>query len=172
MRIYLSGAHGGIGTAIREALDGHSITYHQPGSVTMAPYDWLVCSHGFIGESDPVETFDVNTLLSIDLAQNLAPSKGVIFISSTAGITGNSMFPIYAASKAALNCYVTSMAKKKEVGYFAVCPGPTATKMWRNLELGGEAQPPDAVANVVRDIINGAFNSGDIITVRNGVVSV
>lgn len=162
------GSSGGIGSAIKEALKEHS--FDELNNVI----DWAIYAQGSIDESDVRDLFEANTLIPISLTQRLIPNikKGVIFISSTAGITSNSMFPVYAASKAALNIYAQSMAKKHpELQFCSICPGPTDTKMWRSLNLPGKAQDPSEVAKAVRMAIEGAFQSGDIITVRNGEIS-
>lgn len=170
MKIFLLG-EGGIGTAIKESLSDHSvvkITEEGDG-------DWLVMAHGFIGEVQVAETFAVNTITSIQLTESMLPrlNKGVIYISSTSGIRGNTKFPIYSASKAAINSYAATMARKHpDLQFYALCPGPTNTKMWRSLGLEGKAQEPIEVAKAVQRILNGEFKSGDIITVRNGEITV
>lgn len=169
MKILLTGATGGIGSAIKEALRGHDFDELKD------EVDWLIFAQGTIDETDVRNLFEANTLMPISLTQRLLPNikRGVIFISSTAGINGNGKFPVYSASKAALNCYSESMAKAHpELQFYAICPGPTDTKMWRGLGLKGKAQAPSEVARVVVETINGAFESGDIITVRDGIVSV
>lgn len=180
MKILLTGATGGIGSAIKKSLKGHEV-YAPKGDLSTVKgvkgipkesYDWLIFAHGFIGEEAEETTFLVNTVSCIAMTKLFMPSKGVIFIASTAGLYGNDKFPVYAASKAAIIMYATSLVKKHpEVAFFTVCPGPTDTKMWRGLGLEGTPQPPSAVADVVHAIMEGGYKSGDIITVRNGQVS-
>lgn len=169
MKILLTGATGGIGSAIKDALREHDISeYHQE-------MDWLIFAHGIIDESDVGRTFAVNTLTCLQRTQDYLPNikKGVIYISSTSAMTANSRLPVYSASKAALNTYARAMAKAHpNLQFYALCPGATNTKMWRNLKLEGTAQDPSEVAKAVKRIIEGEFTSGDIITVRDGVVSV
>lgn len=168
MKIFLTGQTGGIGTAIREYLKDYQLV-HFPEEV-----DWLIFAHGVIGEQNIEQTFGVNTMNCIMLTEKFLPylKKGVIYISSTAGRRGNTKFPIYSASKAALNSYAETMARKHpELQFYALCPGPTNTAMWRKLELGGDAQEPVEVAKAVQAILDGGFKSGDIITVRDGKVT-
>ncbi len=167
MNIYLTGASGGIGSAIKN--------YLKDCDYGLNPYaiDWIIFAHGVINENDIEETFEVNTLKCIRQTFDLLPlvRHGIIFISSTAAITANSKFPIYSASKAAINVFAESMAKAyPEKKFYALCPGPTNTKMWQRLGLEGEAQDPIEVAKAIKRIIDGEFESGSIITVRKGEV--
>ena len=180
MKILLTGSTGGIGSAIHKVLEGNEVicptgdvrTLEYMADIPPIGYDWLIFAHGTIDESDMQDTFDVNLLSNIYMTQHYAPRKGVIYISSTAGINGNGKFPIYAASKAALNSYTKSMAMAHpEVGFYAICPGPTDTKMWRDLKLEGTPQKPEAVAEAVQWVMSGEVPSGNIIIVRNGVSS-
>lgn len=167
MRYALTGQTGGIGTAIHTSLKEHLLVYETE------EMEWLIFAHGVIDESDVGRTFAVNTLTCLSKTQDYLPriKQGVIYISSTAGITGNSMFPVYAASKAALNIYAKSMAKKHpELQFYSICPGPTDTKMWRSLNLDGKAQAPLEVAKAVKNCMDGLYESGSIITVRDGEI--
>lgn len=169
MRIYLTGSTGGIGSAIKEALRENDVSeYHEE-------MDWLIFAHGIIDESDVGRTLTVNTIACISKTQDYLPhiKQGVIYISSTSGIHGNTKLPIYSASKAALNSYAETMARTyPEIQFYALCPGPTDTKMWHSLGLEGKPQKPEEVANAVVRIMNGEFKSGSIITVRDGIISV
>ena len=171
MKILLTGATGGIGSAIKEMLKDHQVTCVAHAWIeTVDEFDWMICAHGVINEEDPLETFMVNTISNIRLAQTIK-AKSIIFISSTAA-RGNDMFPIYASSKAALNIYAKSISTKREC--YVICPGPTDTPLWRKLGIPGQAQSPTAVADAVSRIMNssGIYTSGDIITVRNGIITV
>lgn len=150
MKYVLFGAGGGIGSAIKEALSEHEQVLDKKD------VDWLIFAQGFIGEDDMQETFLVNTMFCIKQTEQYIShlKQGVIYISSTAALGSNDRFPIYAASKAAVNSYTKSMAKKyPALQFYALCPGPTDTKMWRDLELEGNAQPPSAVADVVKKLM-------------------
>lgn len=169
MNIYLTGSTGGIGSAIKEALGEHNFINDNK------EIDWLIVAHGVIDEVQVLHHFTVNTVLPIQLTQSLFHRirHGVIYISSTAGIRGNTQFPVYSAAKAAINSYAQTMAKKHlELQFYALCPGPTNTKMWRELKMNGKAQEPIEVAKAVKRILDGEFKSGDIITVRDGEVTV
>jgi len=173
MRIFLTGMSGGIGSAIAERLYGHEVV--SVVNTEIGGFDWLIFAHGVIGEENPMYTFSVNTLLCIEYVERLLPrlkeDGGIIFLSSTSGIKGNTKYPIYSASKAALNSYAETLARlKPKLQVHALCPGPTDTKMWRSLGLKGKAQPPERVADVVIDIIGGLHRSSVIITVRDSTV--
>lgn len=173
LRILITGSTGGIGSAIKERLEGeHEVIPlgHQDvmASDTFGTVDWLICAHGVLDEEDIMTTMVSNVVWNISLARRCKGAK-IIFISSTAGIKGNDKYPVYAASKAALNTYGKSISKHREC--YLVCPGPTDTKMWRNLNLDGYAQYPSTVAGAVEDVISGQYKSGSIITVRNGLIT-
>ncbi len=172
MRILLTGATGGIGSAIKRMLEMENevLTLAAPfNSSTEFPenIEWLICAHGIIDEYRILQTFIANVTSQIYIAEQVKAAN-IIFISSTAGIRGNDRFPVYAASKAALNMYCKSVARRQPC--YAICPGPTDTKLWRRLGLEGQAQSPLEVAKAVQQVIEGKFKSGDIITVRNGVI--
>lgn len=169
MKILLTGATGGIGKAIKEALKDHEITCVAHADIeTNEEFDWLICAHGIINEEDIVETFMVNTISNIYLSKDIK-TKNIIFISSTAGINGNDGYPIYSASKSALNTYCKSISKK--VNCYALCPGATDTPSWRKLNITDVIpQSPDEVAKAVELIMKGGYKSGTIITVRDGVI--
>lgn len=169
MKILLMGATGGIGSAIKESLKEHSFEDYEN------EIDWLIFAQGIINESSIEQTFEVNTNLCISLTKRLIRNikRGVIYISSTSGIRGNTRFPIYSASKAAVNSYAQTMARSyADIQFYALCPGPTNTKMWQSLGLAGEAQEPSEVARAVKEIMDGKYKSGDIITVRDGIITV
>ncbi len=164
MEIILTGSRGGMGRAIANRLQ-HNLTCLNHAEFPLNIYqrfDWLICAHGALNEQDIQETFEANIFSHINLIKNIKV-KNVIFISSTSGIKGNDKFPIYSASKAALNMY----AKLK--GYYVVCPGATDTPMWHKLGLEGKAQDPDEVAKVVEDIINGKYPKGSFIKIKDGI---
>lgn len=171
MKYYLTGYTGGIGSAIKIILQEHEFV----GITKQKDIDWLIFAHGMLDEEKGRDTFRVNTSACIELTQKVLPylRRGVIFISSTSGIKGNTRFPIYSASKAALNSYTETMARKHpELQFYAVCPAATNTKMWHSLGLEGTPQEPIKVAKAVKEIIDGKYKSGDIITVRDGKISV
>lgn len=149
--------------------------------------DWLVCAHGFIDSEMVLEqqtteniehTFAVNTLSIIYLAQQLLPklTKGIIAISSTAGVNANGRHAVYSASKAAVNNFMQGLARNRpEKKFFSICPGPTKTAMIE--KVGGDparAQDPTHVAELIAvlTIEKEEYKSGDVIVVRDGVVNI
>jgi len=163
MEIILTGATGGIGSAIKKRLKGHKLTCVAHADIeTKQEFDWLICAHGVLNEEDVWETFHANVIDNIYLAQDIKV-RNVIFISSTSGIKGNDKYPVYSASKAALNMY----AKLK--GYYVVCPGATDTPMFKKLGITDiKPQSPDEVAKIVERIVNGEIKE-KLITIRNGI---
>jgi len=169
-KILLTGATGGIGSAIKNRLKNHELTcVARPNFAinTDGEFDWLICAHGIIDENNVLETFKANVISNIILIKTIKAKK-IIFISSTAAFKGNGLFPVYSASKAALNMYAQILAREREC--YVIAPGPTDTEMWRKLGLEGQAQDPDEVAKVVQLVINGEFKNGQLITIRNGIV--
>lgn len=169
MKILLTGATGGIGSAIKEMLKEHEvIAVGRPDLYPEGDFDWVILAHGCLDETRVQETFEANVISHIQIAER-TKAENIIFISSTAA-RGNDRFPVYAASKAALNIYCKSISSKRKC--YTLCPGPTDTTMWRKLGLEGKAQSPKDVADAVKRImVLGVYNSGDIITVRNGELS-
>jgi short-subunit dehydrogenase len=150
--------------------------------------EWVVHSAGYISTDEPLlkpdvktikETFLINTESVIALTYYLLPlitqEGGVICISSTASLWGNPRFPIYAASKAALNTFAQSMARhfrNTEQSSIVVCPGPTNTALRERVAGDAkEQQSPQAVAGVVATILNrnSPYGNGDVVVVQGGV---
>lgn len=167
MKYTITGFSGGIGSAIVASLAPELPT------AGVQDIDWLICAHGFIGEENIEETFTANVMSCIKYTETFLPTlkQGVIYISSTAALGGNSKYPVYSASKAALNIYAKSMQKAHPaLQFYALCPGPTNTKMWQSLGLSGTPQEPVEVAKAVQRIMAGEFKGHVVITVRNGKV--
>ena len=154
-----------------------------------ASLDWLVFTHGFISTETEFEkqkpeeiklTFDLNILSVIYLTQLLLPSLrpggGVVFISSSAGLTLNGRHAVYSASKAAVNAFSQALAHNKPgLLFISVCPGPTNTAMRERVAHdAAKQQSPDVVAQIIVDIVSGLpeYKSGDVILVKDGSVSV
>lgn len=174
MRIYLTGATGGIGSAIKESLSDHEFVKLPQYNEKVQDVDWLIFAHGVIDEDKIENTIGVNIGFPVSVTQQWISNikAGVIYISSASGIRGNTKFPVYSASKAALNSYTETMSRAHpELQFYAICPGPTDTKMWRGLGLPGKAQEPSKVADAVKMAIEGKFLSGSIVVVRDGVVT-
>lgn len=170
MKILLTGASGGIGSAIREALKEHTFVAQGEPEI-----DWIIYAHGVLDERHPAYMMNVNALTPMTDTLHHLPSlkQGVIYISSTAALKPTPDFPVYAASKAALNSYAQSMAKAHpELQFYAICPGPTDTKMWRSLNLEGTPQPPEAVANLVKEIVEGKWKGYDTLEIRDSQVKI
>lgn len=153
-------------------------------------FDWIIYVAGYIDEHEPQsiltaeethKTFLINTIAPIAIVaaceKQISQDGGVIFISSTAGLRGNEKFPVYSASKAALNNFGISLAKKWKDGRHVtiVCPGPTNTEMRQ--KIAGDSsqhQSPSHVSSLVVEIVTGkrVNPTGSILQIRNGLVSV
>ncbi|KKW08126.1 MAG: hypothetical protein UY39_C0001G0006 [Candidatus Kaiserbacteria bacterium GW2011_GWC2_49_12] len=185
LEILVTGASGGIGSAIVEELqkrhchvigtdrnDADMSSYedikHLALSALQEKLDWVVYAHGFIdAETDLAKqlrenitaTFDINTLSNIYLTQMLLSriGTGIIFISSTAALSPNGRFAAYSASKAAVNAFAQALAKHRPaLTCITVCPGPTMTAMRKKIASDAAlSQSPEAVARTVADIISG-----------------
>lgn len=146
-------------------------------------FDWVVCAAGHIdterdflrqNPSEIEKTFAVNTLSVIHLTQLLFPrvTKGFIVISSTASLRGNKDYPVYSASKAAVNTFTQALARRyPERIYISLCPGPTNTPMRQATQGDAEKhQDPSVIADVVQSLLqkDSTYHSGDILSVRNG----
>ena len=201
-KIVVTGASGGIGSAIVSALKSAS---YQPIGISHADADlsshaalegicaaikethrtveWAIFSHGFIDaekdflreDDENIEaTVRINTLSLMYMTRLLLPhiEKGIIFISSTAGIFPSGRHAVYSASKAAVNAFSQALAKSLPAQTFiAICPGPTNTAMRRKVADDADtSQSPEVVAKVVARIALGTspYKSGDIVIVRDG----
>lgn len=170
--ILVTGASGGIGSAITEALQerGRHVIGTDRNDADMSSYedikrfalniakerriDWVVYAHGFIdAETDLAKqsresimsTFEINTLSIIHLTQMLLPQieTGIIFISSTAALSPNGHYAAYSASKAAVNAFSQALAKnRQELTCIAICPGPTNTAMRKKIARDAALSQP------------------------------
>jgi len=150
--------------------------------------DWIIHAAGYIDEHEsknPPEhnrierTFQVNTNAPIYITQMLqdfiAPKGGVISISSTASLWGNPGFPIYAASKGALNTFTLALGKQfdtSEKAAIVICPGGTNTAMRERIAHDSETkQSPEVIATCISEIIEhqSPFVNKDIIIIEDGV---
>lgn len=150
--------------------------------------DWIIFSAGYI---TPLEeqgllslaeinkTFSVNTISAIEITARLesiiSNPGGVLFISSTAGLWGNSKFPMYSSSKAAITNFGKSLAKRWEPSKRAIiiCPGPTNTHMRERIAQDASLhQDVSVVADTVQRVMYDAdsYPTGSIIEIRNNVL--
>lgn len=159
-------------------------------SETAHVIDWIVQAAGHIDEREPdhemtyadvATAFAVNAIAPIFLTQKLLDRLsgigGVIIISSTAALSGNPGFPVYASSKGAINAYGQTLARRferSENRAVVVCPAGTNTPMRQR--VAGDAdtqQSADAVAVHVRAIMTGenGVRNGEVVIIRNGNLS-
>jgi NAD(P)-dependent dehydrogenase (short-subunit alcohol dehydrogenase family) len=148
-----------------------------------ASVSWLVHCAGYIetpetdGAFEP--SFQINTfapmMLSMRLKEKIAEHGGVLFFSSTAGLWGSDVAPIYAASKSALHGFAFSLQKilGKDRRSIVVCPGPTNTPMREKFaQDGAQHQSPETVANLILDEVVGKPDERDqkLFVIRKGAV--
>lgn len=116
------------------------------------------------------EEIEVNLIGAFNVAQ-AATITGIpclIFIASVAGLYGKPKHSGYSASKAGVISLVQSLA---EEGYnaYAISPGRVNTKMRQKDYPGdtpGSRLTSEQVADVVHDILEGKYKSGDNILIR------
>ncbi|MES2966732.1 MAG: SDR family oxidoreductase [Patescibacteria group bacterium] len=144
-----------------------------------AGYITTLEEQGFISLLEIQKTFSVNVLSAIEITSRLdstiSNQGGVLFISSTAGLWGNNKFPMYSASKAALNNFGKSLAKRWEPNKrsLVVCPGPTNTQMREHIAHdASQHQDASIVGQTVAGMLSDTdtYPSGSIIEIRNGIV--
>ena len=168
MKIVLSGASGGIGTAIANKFlkEGHDVFgvdilpspishphyQHLVADVTKDPLpdvepDIVIVSHGTLDEQDAIR---VNLEGGIRFQQNYHPCtslKSILFIASAAARNG-SEFPLYCASKAGLVAYMKNAALRlgsRGILVNAISPGAVITSL--NEHILRDKKLFDAVAN-------------------------
>lgn len=142
--------------------------------------DWLINSAGHIAQKETPPsaelTMKVNLLAPYYLIRLLLPlfrdQGGIINISSTASLHGNASFPIYSASKAALNTLSTALARRTppSPACFTICPGPTHTPMREKLsDDAHRQQSPEYISRCIEKIISqkSSYVNGDIIVIKN-----
>jgi 2-C-methyl-D-erythritol 4-phosphate cytidylyltransferase len=122
------------------------------------------------------ETMNINfrsALLIVDLAKRTMPSGGsIIFVGSSSAMKGRKDFPIYSASKAALNNFVEGVAESMlpyNIRINCVNPARTNTRMTDYLGVTGEGGLD--VSYVAKKIIDycGVTNTGQIFNIRRGL---
>lgn len=150
--------------------------------------DWVINAAGFVDTNtdfgtqteEAIETtFRVNTLSTVYLTQHFLPlihTGGFIYLSSTAGLKANPEYPVYSASKAAVNSFSQAVSRRyPDRTFISVCPGPTNTNMRER--LAGDAktkQEPTVVAALIVALVKKTppYASGDVISIRNGTVEI
>lgn len=100
------------------------------------------------------------------LAQNR--QSVIINISSTAGFNAYPDWSSYCSSKAAVITFTKCLAKD-DVAAYCLCPGAINTKFRDNLNLSNaNAMECEDLSTHVVDVIEGKYDSGDILFFRKG----
>jgi 3-oxoacyl-[acyl-carrier protein] reductase len=150
-------------------------------------FDWIIHTAGYIDTKESEHTpsydnlvysFKINTLAPIHITQTLqdklTDKGGVITISSTAALWGNPGFPIYAATKGALNTYTQALAKQFEGSdktAITICPGGTNTPMRERIASDADLQQsPEVIAEHIKQIIEhtSEYTNGNIVIINDG----
>lgn len=126
-------------------------------------------------DSDWIHDINVNLVgvfLVTKYALQVSSKTTIINISSAAGFSAYPDWSSYCASKAAVNTLTKSVAND---GYqvFALCPGGFDTKFRNYFDLdNSNLMSCDEVSGYVDAIINGSYNTGDVIFFRKDDVQV
>lgn len=158
---------------------------------TLQKIDWVIHAAGYINENELEhrtsfahieKTFLVNTLAPIYITENvlplLTPQGGIIMISSTASLSGNPQFPMYASSKSALNTYTQALGKRlenTEQTALVICPGGTNTSMRERVAHDADTQqPPKVIADCIEEIIEhrSSYGNKDILIIRDSKITI
>lgn len=158
---------------------------------SMDRLDWVAYFPGHISTNEREQlsestyiqdAFSINVGFAMQLVSTLCDRitnrGGVFFISSTAALSPNGGFPIYSASKAALNAFAASLKLywadiQKGSAIFTICPGPTNTRMREAVAADAELkQSPEIISSCMLEIMNNKsnFKSGDVIVIEDGTV--
>lgn len=130
------------------------------------------------------EILAVNTLSPIiihNVLQDIISENAIfVYLSSTATIKLNGLFPIYTTSKMASETFFKIQVEKikrqenKFKKIICILPGPTNTPMREKIAKDAHAkQSPEIIADLVREILNFSdkFENGDKIVIKNSEIS-
>lgn len=193
--ILLLGGSGGIGKEIARMLKelGAHITAPTrtevdlskdklPDSLFQTPWDCIIHCAGVIGPgveiADYEQIMNVNfrsAVLVADLAEKTMKQGGnIVYIGSSSAMKGRGRFPLYSASKAALNNFAESMAERfqdKNIRVNCINPAQTLTDMLSTVDLPADPSRALSVEYVARAIICycDTPQTGQIINIRKNV---
>lgn len=153
--------------------------------------EWLIHSAGYINKKESLLKFDwniikktflINSESIIGLTYRFLPiinkNGGIIMISSTASFFGNPQYPIYSASKGALNIFARSLARnmaKSRQSSIIICPGATNTRMRQRIAKDANTkQNPEVIGETTSSILKRSkkYRNGDVITIQNNVIKI
>lgn len=137
----------------------------------------LINSAGYLSSSHRKEnvelTINTNVVGLIEMCngiKKLMTNGTIINVSSTASLSPNSHYPVYSASKAAINAFTLAEAEEQEKGisFFVVCPGPTNTPMRAKTDKEAHLkQSPVIVAQTIKNVLENrkSYKNGDIVII-------
>lgn len=111
-------------------------------------------------------------MLTVLLLPRIQSGSQIINISSIMSRFTDPEYGVYAATKAGVDRFTTTLAKeRKDLRVIGILPAATDTSANRNV-LGEDEDyskylTPDEVAGVVQRVVNGEYESGDLIVVNN-----
>ena len=175
---------GGIAEAIKERIGGKIVERKECDVSILAQVidpikdnkpDTVIFTAGIsnpgpIKEVDPEFEILTNLLGAFNVARVCigAHVKTMIFIASVAGLYGKPNHAGYSASKAGVISLVQSLAMEGHNAY-AISPGRVDTPMRQKdypNDTPGSRLPASKIAEVVEEILNGDYRSGDNMVIR------
>ena len=145
-------------------------------------WNCIVHCAGIIGTG--IELADYDRIMSVNfrsavlvaaLAERTMSNGGnVVYVGSSSAMKGRANFPLYSASKAALNNFTESMAERNQannIRFNCVNPGQTLTEMLAQVNLPPDPARALSVEHVARVIISycDTHQTGQIVNIRKNV---
>jgi ribitol-5-phosphate 2-dehydrogenase (NADP+) / D-ribitol-5-phosphate cytidylyltransferase len=173
------GGTGGIGSACAKkmkdsvAYGSQDVDLSKEFFIDLRRYEAIIHSAGTFGEKEMEVNFNSCVRL-VELAEEQNWEGNIVFLSSTAATFGRSAYPIYSASKAALNAYIEARHEElasKGIYINAIAPARTNTELQRKLNptvKPEEMIDPDYVADYVIRYTDTKAH-GHIIYLRRGL---
>ena len=119
-------------------------------------------------------TANYRLIRSLDPLMRMSDSARAVFVTSSVSVTRPAYWGAYAASKAALDCFVQTYAKEVAITNIRanlLNPGGTATKMRAKAKPGEDPKTlpsPDDMAPLIVDMLSPTYqNNGEIIAFRD-----
>ncbi len=116
-----------------------------------------------------------SAVIVADFAEKTMPNGGnVVYIGSSSAMKGRTAFPLYSASKAAVNNFTEAMAERNlanNIRFTCVNPGQTLTQMLAEANLPSDSSRALSAEFVARAIISYCDTelTGEIVNIRKNV---
>lgn len=173
------GGTGGIGSACARkmkdaiAYGRQDVDLSDEFYIDVRRYQAIIHAAGTFGEKEMEVNFNSCVRL-VELAEEQNWQGNIVFLSSTAATFGRSAYPIYSASKAALNAYIEARHEElasKGIYINAIAPARTNTELQRKLNPSVKPEEmidPEYVADYVIKYTDTKAH-GHIIYIRKGL---